>query len=214
MSSRKHKTTPAASEDAFEDVVEQAETAAADVDSGAERSNSASEGEPGTDSPPNAAPEAGESATETDPAVPLQQQFDELQQRFLRVSADYQNFVRRSQQNIGTARDQQLMDIAKALVVVIDHFDLAMEVDPETTSTQSVLEGVAIVRDELLKALEGFGIQRLNVQPGEPFDPNCHEALMRQPSDDMETDRVVTQIQPGYILGEKTIRPAKVTVAE
>ena len=149
-----------------------------------------------------------------DPLVALEKERDELHERLLRVSADYQNYVRRSSQNVTAARDQQLIEIAKALITVLDHFDRALAVDPQKTTSASLLEGVQMVRDELLRALERLGIQRLNVKTGDAFDPNYHEALMRQPVEGVESDHVAEQLQPGYTLGEKTVRPAQVTVAE
>lgn len=151
--------------------------------------------------------------SEASPIDALQKKYNELHERLLRVSADYQNYVRRSVQNIATAKDQQLIDIAKGLITVLDHLDRALEADPQKTTSESLLEGVQIVREELLKALEQFGVKRLNVDMGEPFDPTCHEALMRQGAEGIESNHVVSQIQPGYMLNEKTLRAAKVTVS-
>ncbi len=144
----------------------------------------------------------------------VERERDELHERLLRTAADYQNYVRRTEQHADTARQQQVMDMARALVSVLDHFDRAVEADPEHTTTADLLNGVKMVRQELLRVLEGFGIQRLDVEPGEPFDPNHHEALMRQPSEQWESSAVTAQLRPGYKLGEKTIRPAQVSVAE
>ena len=71
-----------------------------------------------------------------------------------------------------------------------------------------------IVRDQLMSALEGFGVSRIDARPGEQFDPNRHEAMMRQAVEGLEPDRVAAQLQPGYMLDEKTLRPAKVSVTE
>lgn len=144
----------------------------------------------------------------------LRDERDELEQRLLRTAADYQNYVKRAQQNVESAREQQLIDMAKSLVAVLDHFDRALEVDPQQTTTDDLLEGVRMVRQELLGTLRRFGIDRIEPQPGEPFDPNCHEAMMREKRDDVQTDHVTQQFQPGYILLDKVIRPAKVGVAE
>ncbi len=144
----------------------------------------------------------------------LQRERDELESKLLRAMADYQNYARRAEQNVVAAREQQLMAVAKSLITVLDHFDRALEVDPEKTSTRDLLKGVTIVRDELMRALQSFGIERLDVQSGEPFDPNRHEALMRQPSEEVESNHVTSQFQPGYQLKDKTIRPAQVSVAE
>jgi molecular chaperone GrpE len=158
-----------------------------------------------------------EQATEQ-PAQPtleqLQQERDDLEDRLKRVSADYQNYMRRAQQNVTTAQQQQLMEVAKSLVTVLDHFDHALQVDPQTTSPEKMMEGVEMVRSELLRVLQNHGVQRVEAEVGEPFDPNRHEAMMRQPTSEVEPDHVAAQIQPGYALDEKTIRPAKVAVAQ
>ena len=144
----------------------------------------------------------------------VQEERDELEQRLMRIAADYQNYARRAEQNTKTAAEQQLMDMGKALVTVLDHFDRALQVDPEKTTVKSLLDGVEMVHGELLRTLQRFGIERLDVEPGEAFDPNRHEALMRQPHDEYETDHVIQQLQPGYRINDKTIRPAQVSVAE
>lgn len=144
----------------------------------------------------------------------LQAERDDLEQRLLRVSADYQNFARRAAQNVESAAQQKLMDIARGLVTVLDHFDRALEADTDKTNPVDLLNGVTIVKNELLSTLSRFGIERLDVGAGDEFDPNKHEALMRQPSEDIESNHVTMQLQPGYTLGEKIVRPAQVGVAE
>jgi molecular chaperone GrpE len=143
----------------------------------------------------------------------LQTERDELESKLLRVSADYQNFARRAQQNVDSAVEQKIMDMARGLATVMDHFDRALE-GHNKDEAEGVLQGVFMVHDELLATLNRFGIERLDVQPGTEFDPNRHEALMRQPSDEIDSNHVTMQMQPGYVLGEKVIRPAQVGVAE
>lgn len=150
----------------------------------------------------------------TEPTEALQRERDELQQRLLRVSADYQNYVRRSQSDVSTAKQQQLISMARELVTVLDHFDHALEMDPQKTSTESLMKGVVMVRDELMRALSRFGVERIDVAVGEAFDPNRHEAMMHQPSEDVQPNHVAAQLQPGYAIDNKTIRPAKVAVAQ
>ena len=157
--------------------------------------------------------DAGESQVE-DEFVDLAQKCSELESKLLRAHADYQNVIRRSHQEVSNAREHQLMDVAKDLLTVLDHFDHAVAIDPETSSAQDVLNGIMIVRDELTRTLERYDIKRLTVETGEEFDPNRHEALMRQPSEHLESNQVVSQLQPGYMIKDKTLRPAKVSVAE
>jgi len=143
----------------------------------------------------------------------LQAERDELESKLLRVSADYQNFARRAQQNVDSAVEQKLMDIARGLVTVMDHFDRALDVQTDGEAS-GVLQGVTMVHDELMATLNRFGIERVDVEAGTEFDPNRHEALMRQPSDEIESNHVTMQMQPGYVLGDKVIRAAQVGVAE
>ena len=159
---------------------------------------------------------AGATATDAPRPEDLQRQINELNDRLLRSAADYQNFVRRSQQNVVEARDQQVFDMAKALVNVLDHFDRALEVDAKATSAENVLQGIRMVRDEFLKTLNRFGVERIEAKPGEEFDPRRHEALMRQPAPapGVASNHVAAQLQPGYTFGDRTVRPAKVSVAQ
>ena len=139
---------------------------------------------------------------------------DELKDKLMRTAADFQNYVRRANQNLDATKQETLMKVAKALVGVLDNFDRALEVDPETTSAADVQQGVEGVRASLLQALEGFGVQKLTVEPGTAFDPNLHEALMRQPAESVEPDHVAAQFMPGYVLNDQPVRPAQVSVAE
>jgi molecular chaperone GrpE len=175
---------------------------------------------PASSKPPEAAAPAGAAPYTAAPpsaeeqVATLQGELDDLQSRLLRVSADYQNYARRSQQNLAEARRQQLIEVARALLNVCDHFDRALEVDPKKVTAESLLQGVQIVRDEFTKLLEQFGIQRITAQPGEAFDAARHEAMMRQKTQDVPAGHVAAQLQPGYTLGDLTLRPAKVSVAE
>jgi len=164
----------------------------------------------------SAAPGEGEAEAQTPEAriEALVAEVEDLKERLLRVSADYQNFQRRSRQNLESAREEQVMSLARALVPVLDHFDRALEVDPASTSTDKLFEGVEMVRSELLRVLSGYGIERVEAERGDPFDPNRHEALMRTEDAEVDSGHVVGQLQPGYGLGEKILRPAQVTLAE
>lgn len=166
-----------------------------------------------SDGPLSADGEAMEAAIEDD-FIDIAKKCSDLESKLLRAHADYQNVIRRSHQEVSNAREHQLMAIAKDLLTVLDHFDHAVAIDPDKSSAQDVLNGVMIVRDELTRTLERYDIQRLTVEPGDEFDPNRHEALMRQPSEEHETNQVVAQLQSGYMIKDKTLRPAKVSVAE
>ncbi len=146
--------------------------------------------------------------------IDLAEEMAVLNEKLLRAAADYQNLARRSELNVQAAREQALMDVARSLVSVLDHLDRALGVDPKATPASAIVDGVTMVRDELLRSLKQFGIERVEAEPGEDFDPNRHQAMMRQASDDFESNKVVQQFHPGYMLKNKTVRPAAVSVAE
>ena len=151
---------------------------------------------------------------EDDALAALEKQHAALNDKYLRVAADYQNFQRRSQQNVAQAREMQAMSIARDLLSVLDHFDNALAVDPEKSTASDLFKGVTIVRDELLRTLASHGIERIEAEPGEEFDPNRHEALMHQASEEHESGSVAQQLQPGYVMQGKTLRPVKVAVVQ
>ncbi|MEM7578151.1 MAG: nucleotide exchange factor GrpE [Planctomycetota bacterium] len=144
----------------------------------------------------------------------LQAERDELEAKLLRTAADYQNYVRRATREIEATRQQRIVDVARAMTTVLDHFDRALQVDPASTTTEEVLQGVGSIRDELLKGLAAFGLERVEVQPGDEFDPNRHEALMFQPTEGFESGQVVETLMPGYFVKDTPVRPAQVAVAQ
>lgn len=161
---------------------------------------------------------AGEAAqadrTVEDDLAELAQRCAELESKLLRAHADYQNFARRAQMNVTAAQDQQTGEMARDLLPVLDHFDSALAVDPNKATAQSLLQGITMVRDELMRSLAKHGIVRITAKQGDEFDPTKHEALMRQKAEGVKSNHIVAQFQPGYTLGERTLRPVKVSVAE
>ncbi|MEX2671208.1 MAG: nucleotide exchange factor GrpE [Phycisphaeraceae bacterium] len=143
----------------------------------------------------------------------LEGERDKLFERLQRVSADYQNYMRRAEQELGRAIGRAQGDLLKHFLPVLDHFDNALASEPTGEEGKALHKGFAIVRDELLKVLKQAGVERLDVAVGEPFDPHRHEALMQQKVEGVEPGHVAASMQPGYVYGERTLRPAKVAVA-
>ncbi|RMH10377.1 MAG: nucleotide exchange factor GrpE [Planctomycetota bacterium] len=138
---------------------------------------------------------------------------DELFNRFQRLAADYQNFQRRAAANEREARTSATIGVVQSVLPVMDHFDLALSQDTSTATAEQIAGGVRMIRDELMRVLQGFGVTMINPSPGESFDPSEHEAMLQQPSDDVEPGHVLQVLGVGYRLGDRVIRPAKVIVA-
>lgn len=170
-----------------------------------------------TDAPaPEAAETADEQAAETDqvdPTEALQAERDEMYERLQRVSADYQNYMRRSQDQLGKQINHARGDVIKQFFTVLDHFDTALERQPTGDEAKALHDGVRIVRDEFLRVMQQAGVERIEANVGDVFDPTRHEAMLRQPADGVGPNCISAAFQPGYMMGEVTLRPAKVAVA-
>jgi len=143
----------------------------------------------------------------------LERERDEALAARQRALADFRNYQRRAVQSEQRAVQGGAADVVRSLLAVIDHFDLALGQDTEQITVDQLLGGVRIVRDELVKALESHGVQRIEPARGDEFDPNRHEAMMKQPADDVEPNHIVSVLQLGYQMGDLVLRPAKVAVA-
>ena len=165
------------------------------------------EGETGfgdAEAPPAADPKPTEeeSAVEDDAA-----KFLALAQR---TQADFDNYRKRMARENAAAIDRGVGKLAKELLPALDHLDHALKA---AQGHEDVIKGFALVRDEIVKALARAGIQPF-APVGEPFDPNEHEAMIQQPSEDAESGTVIEVYQQGYRINGAVLRPARVVVAQ
>ncbi|MBY0310849.1 MAG: nucleotide exchange factor GrpE [Phycisphaerales bacterium] len=138
---------------------------------------------------------------------------DEARNQALRCLADFQNFQRRALQNEVEAKRQGVTSVLHSVLPVLDHFDLALTQATPDEASRRIMDGVRVIRQELVRALESHGVALISPQPNDPFDPNRHSAIMQQPADGVESGNVSACFQPGYALGDRVIRSAKVAVA-
>ena len=155
------------------------------------------------------APDAKDAAAkaEADKAVKLQQQF-------VRLQADFANYKKRTAAEKLQISEVVKMDVITNILPVIDNFERALQVpqDKVADDVKSFIDGYEMIYKQLLGVLEKEGVTKIDAV-GKPFDPNYHQAVMRVPSDEYDDDVVVEVLQEGYLLGDKTLRPAMVKVA-
>lgn len=156
-------------------------------------------------------PEAGDEAGSD--LERLRGQLDDLNARYLRTLADYQNSQRRHAANEREARQQGVTSVVLNVLTVVDHFDLALSQDPARSTADQIMRGVKVIRDELMKVLQNHGVAPITAWPNEAFDPGLHEAVMHDAAEGIDPGHVVSMLQAGYKLGDRVIRPAKVSVA-
>lgn len=143
----------------------------------------------------------------------LQEERDQLFERVARVQADFRNAQKRLENEKLQAIQFANSKLISALVPIIDDFERAVAQDPAKTDSATLLKGVELVYQKLMKALQDQHVEVIEPHPGTPFDPNLHQALMQQP-DDRYTEPTVTQLfQKGYAVHGRTLRPAQVAVS-
>ena len=142
----------------------------------------------------------------------LRRQLAEKQDRLLRAVAEVDNVKRRTQRE----RDEYVRyaneGLVRDLLPILDNFDRALDAARATQEAAKVVEGVALIHRELLKALERVGVTRYSAV-GERFDPNRHDAAGRVVSVNQPPDTVVAELTAGYLLNGRVLRPAQVVVA-
>ena len=143
--------------------------------------------------------------------VDAREQIDELNARVLRLTADYDNYRKRTQREKEDVRQFSNQDLLEKLLPVLDNFEMAItavkEADP------SIKDGVQMIYDQLFAVLKGSGMEPIDAM-GEAFDPNLHEALSQEETANVNEGTVVQQVQRGYKLNERLVRPARVVVAK
>ena len=161
------------------------------------------------ETPPPAAAETGAADDNVDAdvvAAELALQIEERTADLQRLQAEYVNYRRRVERDRELVRETALANVLTNLLPVLDDIGRAREHGELEGGFKSVGEALEAVVEKL--GLERFG------EPGEPFDPTVHEALMHQHSPDVIEPTAVQILQPGYRIGERVVRPARVAVAD
>lgn len=140
------------------------------------------------------------------------QKAEENYNRFLRSQADMDNMRRRVQKEKEEAAKYRSQSLAEALLPAFDNFERAMAAGKDTENVESLVKGLDMVLRQMQQAFEQEGIEAIEAV-GKPFDPNVHEAVEQVESDEHESGIVVEELQKGYKLRDRVIRPSLVKVS-
>ncbi|MBD3299534.1 MAG: nucleotide exchange factor GrpE [candidate division Zixibacteria bacterium] len=135
------------------------------------------------------------------------------QDRYLRLAAEFDNFRKRSAREFGDVVRNAERELISDLTEVLDNLDRALKADHKGESVDDFARGFDLIREQFRSVLEKRGLKRMETV-GEPFNPEAHDALMRMPSDEHEEGRIVQEVSPGYYLGERVLKHAKVIVSQ
>jgi molecular chaperone GrpE len=151
-------------------------------------------------------------------AAALAKEAADYKDRLLRSLADMENLRRRTDREVADARTYGVSSLARDMVGVADNMRRALEAAGESGvivdgPAKALLEGVELTERELLKVLEKHGVKKFDPQ-GAKFDPNLHQAIFEVPDANVPAGAVAQVIQPGYMIGDRVLRPAMVGVSK
>lgn len=161
-----------------------------------------------------APPEEGEISQGDDPLVQLEKARAEAAEnydRYLRAAAELDNFRKRAVRMRAESREETLRDLLLQIAPLMDNMRRALAQDG--AQAQSLKQGVELILSQFQTILDGYGLEEIEAV-GKPFDPNLHEAMLEVESTDSEPGTILEEMEKGYRLREKVLRPARVVVGK
>jgi len=138
----------------------------------------------------------------------------ETYDRLLRVSAEFDNFKKRSTREMDEYRKFANQSLIKEMLSVVDNLELAMNsTNGHKAIDKDLLQGLEMTHKEILKVFEKFNVKPIDAI-GQPFDPAFHEAVMQEETNDFPKNTVINEMQRGYMIHDRLLRPSMVVVAK
>jgi len=179
----------------------------------AEQDKEMTESRPEKHTPLPKAPEGRREESETeDPMAGLQADLDRFRDLALRSQADFENYKKRCAREKEEAIKYANNSLLQRLVAIIDNFELGLAAAKEQGQQSPIYSGMVLVQKQLNDLLAENGLQPIEAE-GKPFDPNLHEAIAHEPSDEAPEGTVLRQVSRGYRIKDRLLRPAKVVVS-
>ena len=156
--------------------------------------------------------EKKEEAASQDENAKLKADFDNLNNQYLRLAADFDNYRKRQAQEREALLKYGAQECMKKIIEVVDNFDRALQTVEKIDNVEKMKETFFVLNKQLIDSLTKLGLEQIQCV-GEKFDPNLHEAVMQTQSEEHEEDTIIAELQKGYKLGDKVLRPSMVNVA-
>lgn len=163
---------------------------------------------PAADGPIN--PEA--TSNDSDDVSKLVAERDDFREKWIRTSADLENYRRRMQRDLAEQRKYESLALLKAMLPALDNLDRAIQAASTNSNIEELVAGLGMVVKQFETALASVGATPI-VAVGQAFDPNRHEALTQMPSADHPPMTVLQEVERGYELADRVVRPSKVVVS-
>lgn len=143
----------------------------------------------------------------------LEKELEEMKNRYLRAQADLENFRRRTRKEKEEQAKYAALPVVQALLPVLDNLERALAASKESGANDGLIKGVEMVDKQIRDVLAEEGLTPIQGK-GEPFNPEYHDAVMQVESEDVDSGIVVEELQRGYMLKDRVIRPSMVKVSK
>lgn len=141
----------------------------------------------------------------------LQQLADENEEKYLRLYAEFENYKRRIQKENEINKTYQAQRVLTDILPAIDNIERALQIEGDDETFKSLQKGVQMVHEILINALKDNGLEVIKTE-GEAFDPNIHQAVVQDDNPDFESGEITQELQKGYKLKDRVLRPSMVKV--
>ncbi|HCY1791840.1 TPA: nucleotide exchange factor GrpE [Staphylococcus aureus] len=141
----------------------------------------------------------------------LQQLADENEEKYLRLYAEFENYKRRIQKENEINKTYQAQRVLTDILPAIDNIERALQIEGDDETFKSLQKGVQMVHESLINALKDNGLEVIKTE-GEAFDPNIHQAVVQDDNPDFESGEITQELQKGYKLKDRVLRPPMVKV--
>ncbi len=152
------------------------------------------------------------SADKKEEVNPLQEKYDTLNNQYLRLAADFDNYRKRNEQEREALLKYGAENTLKKMLEVLDNFERGLKAIETVDDCEKVKECYSLAYKNFTDVLAKAGLETIKAE-GETFDPNFHEAVMQTPSTEVPEHTIIAELQKGYKLGDKVLRPTLVNVA-
>ena len=164
------------------------------------------------DEPLTDAEEAPAASAAPDALADLQRERDDYYDRYLRKTAEFDNYRKRIERERREQGDQAVNTLLEQLLLVVDDFDRALTVDASEGGA-AYRKGIEMIHGKLNDLLRKYGVRPIDAV-GADFDPNLHQAVVHEESPEHRDGEVIAELQKGYMIGDRLLRPAMVKVAK
>jgi len=144
----------------------------------------------------------------------LRKEINDQTDQHLRARADFDNYKKRLLRDSSKSRQEGVISALKIFLDGADDLELALKNKPAANELNNWFNGIELIHQKMINKMNNQGVERMEIEPGDEFDPNVHEAITQEDHEEFSDGQIIEVVQPGYRISDRIIRPAKVRVAK